>query len=299
MHRFYLPPQKARGQPPVLSGSEAHHALHVLRLRRGEKVVLLDGVGGEYLCQIETVRRDRLELRTLEQRTHPALPWQLTLCQALPKGKLIEAIIQKATELGVTGIVPVISERVITALDERVAAARQSKWQAVAVEAIKQCGCPWLPVVEQPGSLRDFLRNSRLVTKRQQAAALQGPGARPSPGAATFDGDRDSDERKVAGLSAEFLLVASLQPGSRHPRACFLEFHRDHGRLPISIMVFVGPEGDFTPDELQAIEAAGARPISLGPHVLRVETAALYCLSVLSYELRSAAGASDCSRSTL
>ena len=80
-------------------------------------------------------------------------------------------------------------------------------------------------------------------------------------------------------------LVGSLQTERRHPRECFQEFETKHGRLPRSAGVWIGPEGDFTLDELKAIQAGGALPITLGNLTLRVETAAIYCLSILNYEL--------------
>jgi 16S rRNA (uracil1498-N3)-methyltransferase len=82
-------------------------------------------------------------------------------------------------------------------------------------------------------------------------------------------------------------LVGSLQKERRHPRECLQAFQAKHGRLPQSIGVWIGPEGDFTPEELDAIQATGALPVSLGRLVLRVETAAIYCLSILNYELNS------------
>src|SRR5205085_7324236 len=78
-------------------------------------------------------------------------------------------------------------------------------------------------------------------------------------------------------------LVASLQSEAKHPRQYFEAFQREHNRLPESICVWVGPEGDFSPAELEAIKSTGALPITLGPLVLRSETAALYCLSILNY----------------
>jgi len=77
-----------------------------------------------------------------------------------------------------------------------------------------------------------------------------------------------------------------LQTERRHPRECFKEFQSNHGRLPQSAAVWIGPEGDFTPDELKMIEASGVLPVSLGRLTLRVETAAVYCLSILNYELQ-------------
>lgn len=82
-------------------------------------------------------------------------------------------------------------------------------------------------------------------------------------------------------------LVASLARGSRPARECFGAFHAQHGRPPRSVCVWIGPEGDFTPVELGAIESHGALPITLGRLVLRAETAATYCLSILNYELQS------------
>ena len=88
------------------------------------------------------------------------------------------------------------------------------------------------------------------------------------------------------GEKIELSLVGSLQTERRHPREWFQEFQKQHGRLPQSAAVWIGPEGDFTLDELKAIQASGAKPITLGNLTLRVETAAIYCLSFLNYELQ-------------
>jgi 16S rRNA (uracil1498-N3)-methyltransferase len=90
------------------------------------------------------------------------------------------------------------------------------------------------------------------------------------------------------GEKFDLSLVGSLQTARRHPREWLDEFRTTHKRPPQSVAVWIGPEGDFTPTEMQAIETAGARPVSLGRLVLRVETAAIYCLSVLNYELQPA-----------
>jgi 16S rRNA (uracil1498-N3)-methyltransferase len=82
-------------------------------------------------------------------------------------------------------------------------------------------------------------------------------------------------------------LVASLQSDCRHPREYFQTFHKEKGKMPASVCVWVGPEGDFTPAEMNAIKSSGALPITLGRLVLRSETAAIYSLAVLNYELQS------------
>src|SRR5437899_9091749 len=156
MHRFYLPPAEARKSPLTLGRSEAHHALHVLRLRQGDRATVLDGAGGEYLCLVQTAKKDCVELSLLEKKEHPKPQWQITLLEAIPKGKLIETIIQKATELGVSRVVPLLSERVVVKLDEKEAQKKAAAWQAVAIEAIKQCGAPFLTQIWAPLSITDF-----------------------------------------------------------------------------------------------------------------------------------------------
>ncbi len=248
MHRFYLPPEQCQGPVLFLTGREAHHARHVLRIGRGERITVLDGAGREVGCEVQEFDHDKVRLSVYETHFHPAPPSQITLLQAVPKGKIMEAIIQKATELGAFRIVPVLSERVVAQLDEEDATRKAAKWRVTAVEAIKQCGAAWLPRVEPPLTPSQFLGRKE-----------------------TF----------------ELPLIASLETGSRPARECFRDFQTEHGRMPGSVCVWIGPEGDFTPAETEAIKAHGALPITLGRLILRTETAAIYCLSVLNYELQS------------
>jgi len=272
MHRFYLPPGHCAGDALRLDGREAHHALHVLRLKRGELIAVLDGVGNEFLCAVENSSRDSVMLSVSLKNFTPPPPCSITLLQAVPRGKIIESIIQKAVELGARRIVPLLTEHVVTRLDDRDAADKRTKWQQVAIEAIKQCGAAWLPQIETPTIIEAFLARSG---GRQTAGFLKG--------------DEKCGSLPKAATPADFdlSLVGSLQKERRHPRECFREFQAQHKRLPQSVGVWIGPEGDFTPGELEAIQASGALPISLGRLVLRVETAAIYCLSILNYELNS------------
>lgn len=246
MHRFYLRPDECKADVFLLNEREAHHAANVLRIRRSECVSVLNGEGSELLCEVLNCERKRVELKVVERNFIPALPFQITLLQAIPKGKIIESIIQKATELGVARIVPLLTDRVATRLDENRAGQKNDKWQHVAIEAIKQCGAAWLPKVETPVTPAEFFSRNE-----------------------TF----------------ELPLIASLQPGSHHPREYFDAFRAEHQHAPRTICIWIGPEGDFTESEVAAVTANGALPITLGRLVLRVETAATYCLSVLNYEL--------------
>lgn len=246
MHRFFLPPEKCRGTSQRLEGREAHHALHVLRLKRGDDLVILDGAGHEFLCDVENAGRDFVSLAVKEKKVHPAPPCSVTLLVGIPKGKIIEDIIEKAVELGAQRIVPLLSERVVTKLNDDDAKTKREKWQAVAIEAIKQCGATWLPKVEAPVTIEKLLA-------REEKFDLQ--------------------------------LVGSLQTERRPPREVLCAFEKENQCLPKSVGVWIGPEGDFTLEELRTIENSGAQPITLGNLTLRVETAAIYCLSFLNYEL--------------
>jgi len=248
MHRFYLPHEHGHDSVLTLTGREAHHGLRVVRVRRGEEVGVLDGEGHRYLCEVENTSKDAIQLKVLDKCFVEPFPYRITLVQAIPKGKVFDAIVQKATELGIFRIVPLLSERVVTQLDGDKSGGKAGHWRTVAIEAIKQCGSPWLPQVEAPISVRDFV-------------------ARAEP----FD------------LS----FVASLQSDSRHPREWLEAFQQRQKRKPASLCVWVGPEGDFTAGEIDAAKAVGVVPVTLGPLVLRSETAAIYCLSVLNYELQS------------
>jgi 16S rRNA (uracil1498-N3)-methyltransferase len=252
MHRFYLPPEQCQEPSIVLTDREAHHAQHVLRVRPGERVTVLDGAGQECLCEVQECERHEVRLGLIEKRLQPAPACRITLLQAVPKGRIMEAIIQKATELGVSRIVPLQTERVVPQLEQEAGAHKLEKWRLAAIEAVKQCGSAWLPEVEPPLTPSQFLARGEVI---------------------------------------EMSLIASLQTGSRPAREYFRTFHTRLGRMPQSVGVWIGPEGDFSPAETELVKEHGALPITLGRLILRTETAAIYCLSVLSYELLSSASA--------
>src|SRR3989475_1462997 len=156
MHRFYIAPQDWNPDSLVLKGAEAHHARDVLRLQPAGRVVVFNGRGHEITAEIAKVTRDEILLRKMHEARVPPLPCRITLAQAIPKGKNMDLIVQKAVEIGAAGIAPLISERTIVDLDAKDAAQKQTKWKQVAIEAAKQCGQNWLPQVHAPRKLKDF-----------------------------------------------------------------------------------------------------------------------------------------------
>jgi len=247
VHRFFLSPND--WNELILRAGEAHHARDVLRLRPNDRLIVFDGAGREAMAEITTLDRNSVRLHLLQQTTHPSLGARISLAQAIPKGKNMELIVQKAVEIGAAEIFPLLSARTVVQFDRESATQKQAKWQSIALEAAKQCGQNWLPEIHLPTSPNDFFAAQPI---------------------------EDFNLR----------LIGSLQPGAMHLKKILADYQQAHeGTRPAKVLMLVGPEGDFTPAEIGLARSNGCLPLTLGPIILRVETAAIYCLSILSYEL--------------
>src|SRR5215472_8219069 len=156
MHRFYVTPEHWDSRALTLTGSEAHHARNVLRMQAGDKLVLFNGKGRELTAEIATFADDEIRLRKLHESETAPLRSRIVLGQAIPKGKNMDLIVQKAVEIGAAEIAPIISDRTIVQLASDSVAQKQTKWQQIAIEAAKQCGQNWLPRVHAPKKLAEF-----------------------------------------------------------------------------------------------------------------------------------------------
>jgi 16S rRNA (uracil1498-N3)-methyltransferase len=237
MRRFFAEPNSCKGSHIGLDEAESRHLSQVLRAEVGEEVTVLDGAGGVYECAIDHFSKRNVHLLVKRRDHRDPLPYDLTLFQAIPKGKVMDWIVQKATELGARRIVPILTER--TVVEVEADSHKVEKWRAIAIESIKQCGSPYLPKIDAP---IDF------------AKAV----------------------RQVSGLP----LVAALTP-------CAGEMDEFFGRDRRPVQIWVGPEGDFTAHELEQLEWAGAHAFTLGPLVLRCDTAAVCALALAAHQLRS------------
>ncbi len=244
MARFYLPPQSWSAPVWELTGDEAHHATRVMRIKKGDACIVFDGCGRAARVTVADAPRNSSVLLTPVEELPPTPPIaHITLCQSVPKGSNMDLVIQKAVELGVSKIIPLITDRTIVRLDAKEAAAKHLKWQRTALEACKQCGQNTLPVITPPVLFTEWLKND-----------------------------------VPQGLN----IIASLAPGARPIRQT-LEEARDKGVKQASLLV--GPEGDFTPQETAAALQAGFAPVTLGPIVLRVETATFFGITAMRYAL--------------
>ena len=225
----------------VLEGEQAHHLLHVLRATEGTEVGAFDGAGLTRLYHVIARSATALTLEAKQPVFSAAgAPVETVLFACIPKGDRMEWLLEKATELGVSKIVPVMSARTVVRLDARQAVAKQARWQRIVEAASRQCGAAFVPTVLPPQSFTATIDLMKACTTLIVAALI--PEAQPLKP-----------------------VLDTLNPQT--PGQCW--------------GWWCGPEGDFTKDEMQTILDCGAVPVTLGPLILRAETAAIYGLANL------------------
>jgi 16S rRNA (uracil1498-N3)-methyltransferase len=245
MHRFFIPPGWIRGDHVLLGGEVARQLRHVLRLRPGARIVVLDDCGMEYEIALVSVENKGARGDIVARR--PASgepPAQVTLCQALLKKDNFEWVLQKGTEIGVSRFVPVVTARTVAAGSDGISAAKQERWARIVREAAEQSQRGALPGVDAPLSFGDALD---AISAADLALIAW-------------------EEERATSLRAA---VALLRAASGAPH----------------VAIFVGPEGGFTPDEISQAAARGAVPVTLGARTLRAETAATVAALLVLYEL--------------
>ncbi|MEM9445268.1 MAG: RsmE family RNA methyltransferase [Verrucomicrobiota bacterium] len=245
MARFYAPDLK---HVSSIEGPEAFHAFAVLRLKIGDFCTLFDGLGTEQKARILNIDKDSFEYEPIITQASPKPPCSLHLSQAIPKGKAMDLILQKTTEVGVSSIYPLLSNRSVIELAVNKQKPKTEKWVQTSVEACKQCGQNWLPQIHPYSDIETYLG----VTS------------------------------SLKGLK----LIASLQPDAKSLTKVISQA-KSEGLIK-DIYYLVGPEGDFTPSEMGEARSCGYIPVSLGPNILRSETAAIFLTSILFYELNFA-----------
>ena len=234
---------------PIIEGDAAHHLRTVLRIKAGETLTLLDGEGHRRVVTVTDVSRHRVDTHGTEAiETVPPETPRLRLFQCIAKGARMDWIIEKAAELGVAELIPVLSHRCVIRLKE---GETVDRWQRIADGALEQSGGAWRTHIAPV---------TPFATALNQKTAAEGV---PPFSLPPFD------------LQPSLALYGSLSPKARPLRQCL------PATAPATVDWWVGPEGDFSPDETAALNAASALPASLGSRTLRTETAALAGLALL------------------
>ena len=248
--RIHIPHALSADQTLDLPDGAARH-VQVLRLQPGDALLLFDGHGGQWAAEVLAMGRKQVSVRVMG---HQALDCELarpvTLAVGMPANERMDSLVEKATELGVARIVPLVCERSVLRLAGARADRKAAHWQAIAVAACEQSGRNRLPQIDTPMALRDWLAIA------SAASAASAPGA---AGAAA------AGARLLLSLADGALPLAARRPAAGEP-----------------LLVLSGPEGGLSPAELAAAQAAGFAPVSLGPRVLRADTAPLAVLACIA-----------------
>jgi 16S rRNA (uracil1498-N3)-methyltransferase len=241
MYRVRIPPGMQVGEQLTLPTSEAHYVAHVLRLQSGDDVQAFDGAGQAFQLRLLTVSLAGVEgqlLTTLPSWEETARP--VILGQGLPKGAKMDVIVEKCSELGLTTLVPLHTERTVVQVAGR-EAGKLARWRRVAEAAARQCRRQVFLDLKTPVSLEDFCTTYRTAPVKIVCW----------------------EEEQTQGLRQVL-----------HPLA---------GQSPV--VVLIGPEGGLTAQEVAVARSYGFLPVSLGPRLLRTETAAIAVTSIIRYSL--------------
>jgi 16S rRNA (uracil1498-N3)-methyltransferase len=235
MHRFFIPATAREGNTVTLTGGQAHQIVRVLRLRAGEEVVLLPtdpNNTAEWLVRLDTIGTLQVRGTVIAERAGlPEPRCAVTLFPALLKGERFDWQLQKITELGVTAIRPILTQRTVRKV-ERSERAAMERWQRIVTEAAEQSGRARIPALHTPVAL----------------------------------GEWRGAEYHVVLVAHEGVTIGTVADNLTHETP--------------SVALLIGPEGGFAADEVERLAAAGAIPVSLGPRILRAETAAITALTL-------------------
>lgn len=177
-HRFFALPEQITPPHVTLSDEESHHLTRVMRLTPGAIVNVFDGTGNEYRCEVKVALRTGAQLEVLGVIATPIeSPLRLTLAQALVKNDKFDWVVQKATELGVTRIVPLLTAHSEVVLSEERGEKRVKRWERISLEALKQCGRRRLVEITPPVKWQEYCRNSsgelKLVLSERGGESLE------------------------------------------------------------------------------------------------------------------------------
>ena len=237
MRRFFVPGRHEPGQIVEITGSEARHAIRVLRLGPGDDVEILDGVGNRSVARIEKAEADRVTALVTETLLAPPPALSVTLALAFLKSDKMDFVVNSATQLGISAFVPFEAKRSVARPNAEKTDSRIKRWERIAREAVKQCGLSVTPRIERPVDLEALCSMGR-----------------------DFDFALAFWEEDKTPLSA----VAPQNP-------------------PKSVLVVIGPEGGLNESEIESMKDAGFKSASLGPRIMRAETAAVSALVLVQY----------------
>ncbi|RFU65761.1 16S rRNA (uracil(1498)-N(3))-methyltransferase [Peribacillus glennii] len=246
MQRYFLQENDVQENSIRITGEDYHHITRVMRMEPGDKLICVKKNGQAALCEITEIVNETVVGTVIEwMNDNNELPVRVAIASGLPKGDKLEYIVQKGTELGAHEFIPFIAARSIVKWDQKKAAKKTERLEKIAKEAAEQSHRTIIPDVSDPKTLADLLTCSKEFDFKLIAY---------------------EEEAKRGETGALASVLSELKPGQ-------------------SLLFVFGPEGGLTQGEIEKLIEAGFLACGLGPRILRTETAPLYALSAVSYQL--------------
>ncbi|MFC5604040.1 16S rRNA (uracil(1498)-N(3))-methyltransferase [Sporosarcina koreensis] len=244
MQRYFLETPFDEVGNAFISGDDGKHIAKVMRMEAGDRIIAVNN-GEAFICEIANILTDGVAVTKMDGPLRSnEMPISVTIACGLPKGDKLDLIVQKGTELGMSKIIPFEAERSIVKWDAKKGDKKVERLNKIAKEAAEQCHRTIIPAVSAPMSFKQLLQESR-----------------------NHDVCFFADEEDAKGTDPN--RIADRLKNVYHKQ---------------TVLVVFGPEGGLSRKEAEEMRAAGFKSVSLGPRILRTETAPLYCLSAMSYE---------------
>ena len=250
MQRYFIKSDQLVGDQAIIIGADVHHIRDVMRSKVGDCIIVCTPAKISYLVEIIRFESSEVKVKVVEVKSENVeLPIFVTISQGITKGDKFDLVVQKGTECGASGFVPVAMKRSVVKIDEQKAKKRVARWQRIALEAARQSHRQVVPRVMMPVDMKGFvaMADAYDVCLFAYEAA----------------GSQISDNCSQHALAAE---IGKFASGMR-------------------VLILIGPEGGIDSSEVRMLTEAGFKAVGLGPRILRTETAPIYVMSAISYAL--------------
>lgn len=243
---YVPPPEIQKGSPITVSENKAHYLINVMRCKVGDKLIVIDGIGNSYEAEIKSIKTGKVFINILKEVfLDTESPFNLILAQSLIKGQKMDIVIQKATELGIKEIIPIITERVIIKETRKL-----KRWLKIAEEAAEQCGRAVIPKIREPITIQSLFEQ----ISRELLFSFKGLIFWEEGGKKIKDALKEVvEERK----------------------------DKEDRLLKTPFYIIIGPEGGLTSSEVALSEKNGFIKVTLGKRLLKSETASIVSIALV------------------
>ncbi len=292
MHRFFVEDNAIEGEVVKVTGSDFNHISHSLRMQVGDQFIVNNGDGLDYIVEIEEIREKliiAIIIKSEKNRNEPSI--KVILAQAIPKKNNMDLIVQKCTEIGIAKIIPLSTKRTIVKLAGKKLQKRRDRWQKIAEEAAKQSRRGIIPPIDDLINLKDlksvFIDYDMILIPWEDEDKLGLKELwRNMFNKQEEDYDNNNEKNYIDKEDKQYKENKEDNKQNLYKdKQISNQFQNDDNSLRLkNVLVIIGPEGGFTTDEVEFIQKNGGHAITLGPRILRTETAGFVALTALLYQ---------------